>query len=281
MNLKFLKKTIISAFLVSAVSFGTVNAANPVGQQAYYDTFTFKVNGVVQYINDITKKPFIANSRVYVPISTLSDLGIASVKWIPSNSGIPAELQITPATNVTDDKSAYYDQKINELATEIAKKDTKIKELEDTIKKLTDENTDLKKKKEEESKPSSDDREVRNKLSDLEYDLNKDREFRKIDINGKTFDIKYELSYRRERFDVTMSIKGLTADEIDRLRTSRRDEERLDDLAKDVIKEIQSSKTFKNVDISLVVYDSDNKNKEIADYTYKEKDGKLKGGLSI
>ena len=279
MNLKFLKKTIISALLVSAVSFGTANAANPVGQQAYYDTFTFKVNGVVQYINDITKKPFIANSRVYVPISTLSDLGIASVKWIPSNSGIPAELQITPSANVTDDKTAYYDQKINELATEMAKKDTKIKELEDTIKKLTDENTDLKKKKEENSTPSSDDREVRNKLSDLEYDLNNDRDFKRLNIIGKTFDVKYSLSYRREKFDVSMYIRGLTSSDLESIKNSRRESDYIYDLVEDIAKEIHRSKTFKNVDINIIVYDSASNDREIGAFSYK--DEKLRGDIRI
>ena len=182
MKKSIFKKAIVSSLLLGLLAAGYSYAATPVAQQAYYDTFSFKVNGLIQYISDITKKPFIANSRVYVPISTLSDLGIAKVEWIPSNGGISAELRITPATSQVEDKSSYYEQKLNELATESAQKDTKIKELEDTVKKLTDENATLKKNNNNTITADSSDREVRKKVSDLEYDLNKDRYFSRISI---------------------------------------------------------------------------------------------------
>ena len=115
MKFKFLKNVALCGLLIGLTSFNSSYAASvPITQQAYYDTFTFKVNSIVQYISDITKKPFIANSRVYVPISTLSDLGIANVQWIPQNAGMPAELRVMPA-QAAEDKSAYYEQKLKKM----------------------------------------------------------------------------------------------------------------------------------------------------------------------
>ncbi len=273
-QLDFIKNTIISALLIGFTLTASSYATTPVAQQAYYDTFSFKVNGIVQYISDVTKKPFIANSRVYVPISTLSDLGIASVQWIPSNSGMPAELRITPAQSISEDKTAYYEQKLNELATQIAQKDVKIKELEASVKTLTDENTTLKNN----STPSSDDRDVRRQVSDLEYDVNRDRDFNRIDINGKTFDVSYTFSYRRD-FDVSVYIKGLSTADLDDLKSSSsRSSRNLEYLVTDVSKEILRNSTFKNVDIYFNVCDSSNSNKVFATFDYK--DSRLRGGIS-
>lgn len=279
MNLKFLKKTFISSLVIGMVSLNFAHANTPVPQKAYYDTFSFKVNGMVQYINDITKKPFIANSRVYVPISTLGDLGIASVQWIPSGgAGMQAELRITPVASQSEDKSSYYEQKINELSTEIAKKDGKIKELEESMKKLTEENNSLKSKKKSEEKPNYDDRDVRRQISDLEYDLGKDRNFNRININGKVFDVKYSISYRR-MFDVSMYIKGLSTSDLERIKDSNRDVRNIETLAEDVAREINRIDNFKNIDINITVYDSASNDREIGDFTYKE--GKFRGDVRI
>ena len=212
MKKSIFKKAIASSMLLGLLTVSSSYAAAPVAQQAYYDTFSFKVNGAIQYISDITKKPFIANSRVYVPISTLSDLGIAKVEWIPSNGGINAELRVTPATSQVEDKSTYYEQKLNELATESAQKDTKIKELEESVKKLTDENATLKKNG---TTADSSDRDVRKKVSDLEYDMNKDRFFSRINIGKGSFDVNLTFDYGRRSFDVKAYVKGLNTADLD------------------------------------------------------------------
>lgn len=278
MKKSIFKKAIVSSMLLGLLTVSSSYAAAPVAQQAYYDTFSFKVNGAIQYISDITKKPFIANSRVYVPISTLSDLGIAKVEWIPSNGGINAELRVTPATSQVEDKSTYYEQKLNELATESAQKDTKIKELEESVKKLTDENATLKKNG---TTADSSDRDVRKKVSDLEYDMNKDRFFSRINIGKGSFDVNLTFDYGRRSFDVKAYVKGLNTADLDYIKneSSRTVLRELERYAEDVAYEITKQDGFKNVDVYLVMYDSSNRDREIANFDYKG--GKIRGSITL
>ena len=278
MKKSIFKKAIASSLLLGLLTVSSSHAAAPVAQQAYYDTFSFKVNGAIQYISDITKKPFIANSRVYVPISTLSDLGIAKVEWIPSNGGINSELRVTPATSQVEDKSTYYEQKLNEMATESAQKDTKIKELEESVKKLTDENATLKKKG---TTADSSDREVRKKVSDLEYELNKDRYFNRINIGKGTFDVNLVFDYGRKSFDVKAYVKGLNTADLDYIKNSNSSsaDREFKRYAENIAYEITKQDGFKNVDVYIVLYDSSNKDREIANYDYK--DGRLRGSITL
>ena len=278
MKKSIFKKAIVSSMLLGLLTVSSSYAAAPVAQQTYYDTFSFKVNGAIQYISDITKKPFIANSRVYVPISTLSDLGIAKVEWIPSNGGINAELRVTPATSQVEDKSTYYEQKLNELATESAQKDSKIKELEESVKKLTDENATLKKNG---TTADSSDRDVRKKVSDLEYDMNKDRFFSRISIGKGSFDVNLTFDYGRRSFDVKAYVKGLNTADLDYIKneSSRTVLRELERYAEDVAYEITKQDGFKNVDVYLVMYDSSNRDREIANFDYKG--GKIRGSITL
>ncbi len=278
MKKSIFKKAIASSLLLGLLTVSSSHAAAPVAQQAYYDTFSFKVNGVIQYISDITKKPFIANSRVYVPISTLSDLGIAKVEWIPSNGGINAELRVTPASSQLEDKSTYYEQKLNEMATESAQKDTKIKELEESVKKLTDENATLKKNG---TTADSSDRDVRKRVSDLEYELNKDRYFNRINIGKGTFDVNLVFDYGRKSFDVKAYVKGLNTADLDYIKNenSRSVNREFERYVENIAYEITKQDGFKNVDVYIVLYDSSNKDREIANYDYK--DGRLRGSITL
>lgn len=278
MKKSIFKKAIASSLLLGLLTVSSSHAAAPVAQQAYYDTFSFKVNGAIQYISDITKKPFIANSRVYVPISTLSDLGIAKVEWIPSNGGINSELRVTPASSQVEDKSTYYEQKLNEMATESAQKDTKIKELEESVKKLTDENATLKKKG---TTADSSDRDVRKKVSDLEYDMNKDRYFNRINIGKGTFDVNLVFDYGRRSFDVKVYVKGLNTSDLDYIKNSNSSsaDREFKRYAENIAYEITKQDGFKNVDVYIVMYDSSNRDREIASYDYK--DGRLRGDITL
>jgi len=278
MKKSIFKKAIASSLLLGLLTVSSSHAAAPVAQQAYYDTFSFKVNGAIQYISDITKKPFIANSRVYVPISTLSDLGIAKVEWIPSNGGINSELRVTPATSQVEDKSTYYEQKLNEMATESAQKDTKIKELEETVKKLTDENATLKKNG---TTADSSDREVRKKVSNLEYDMNKDRYFSRISIGKGTFDVNLVFDYGRRSFDVKAYVKGLNTADLDYIKNenSRSVYREFERYVDNIVYEISKQDGFKNVNIYVVLYDSSNKDREIANFDYKN--GDLRGSITL
>ena len=278
MKKSIFKKAIVSSMLLGLLTVSSSYAAAPVAQQAYYDTFSFKVNGAIQYISDITKKPFIANSRVYVPISTLSDLGIAKVEWIPSNGGINSELRVTPATSQVEDKSTYYEQKLNEMATESAQKDTKIKELEESVKKLTDENATLKKNG---TTADSSDRDVRKKVSDLEYDMNKDRYFNRINIGKGTFDVNLTFDYGRRSFDVKVYVKGLNTSDLDYIKNenSRSVNREFERYVENIAYEITKQDGFKNVDVYIVMYDSSNRDREIASYDYKS--GRLRGSITL
>ena len=278
MKKSIFKKAIASSLLLGLLTVSSSHAAAPVAQQAYYDTFSFKVNGAIQYISDITKKPFIANSRVYVPISTLSDLGIAKVEWIPSNGGINSELRVTPATSQVEDKSTYYEQKLNEMATESAQKDTKIKELEESVKKLTDENATLKKNG---TTADSSDRDVRKKVSDLEYDMNKDRYFNRINIGKGTFDVNLTFDYGRRSFDVKVYVKGLNTSDLDYIKNSNSSsaDREFKRYSENIAYEITKQDGFKNVDVYIVMYDSSNRDREIASYDYK--DGRLRGDITL
>ena len=278
MKKSIFKKAIASSLLLGFLTVSSSHAAAPVAQQAYYDTFSFKVNGAIQYISDITKKPFIANSRVYVPISTLSDLGIAKVEWIPSNGGINSELRVTPATSQVEDKSTYYEQKLNEMATESAQKDTKIKELEESVKKLTDENATLKKNG---TTADSSDRDVRKKVSDLEYDMNKDRYFNRINIGKGTFDVNLTFDYGRRSFDVKVYVKGLNTSDLDYIKNenSRSVNREFERYVENIAYEITKQDGFKNVDVYIVMYDSSNRDREIASYDYKG--GRLRGSITL
>ena len=278
MKKSIFKKAIASSLLLGFLTVSSSHAAAPVAQQAYYDTFSFKVNGAIQYISDITKKPFIANSRVYVPISTLSDLGIAKVEWIPSNGGINSELRVTPATSQVEDKSTSYEQKLNEMATESAQKDTKIKELEESVKKLTDENATLKKNG---TTADSSDREVRKKVSNLEYDMNKDRYFSRISIGKGTFDVNLVFDYGRRSFDVKAYVKGLNTADLDYIKNenSRSVYREFERYVDNIVYEISKQDGFKNVNIYVVLYDSSNKDREIANFDYKN--GDLRGSITL
>ena len=91
------KKIAIIGTMLTTMLAGTIAyAATPIKQDAYYDTFKLVVNGTEQFISDTALKPFIANSRVYVPIATLQNLGIANVQWTPAASGQAASLAVSP-----------------------------------------------------------------------------------------------------------------------------------------------------------------------------------------
>lgn len=280
MKMTKLKKSVISSLLIGMTCAGATYAATATPQQAYYDTFSFKVNGVVQYISDITKKPFIANSRVYVPISTLNDLGIAKAEWIPQNGGIMAELRVTPSGNSSNsevDKIAYYEQKFNELSTQIAQKDAKIKELEEANKKLTEENSTYSKKRS--TTADSEDRDVKRQVSDLEYDMNKDRDYNRLSIGKSYLDVTYNFNFRRSSFEVKAYIKGLTADDLKTIKESSSAERDISRLLEDVADNITDQKGFSNVNVYLTMYDSSNGDREIASYDYK--DGRLRGNITL
>ena len=193
-----------------------------------------------------------------------------------------AELRVTPAGNTNSnnevDKIAYYEQKFNELSTQIAQKDAKIKELEEANKKLTEEKSTYN-KKDSKDIADSDDRNVKKQVSDLQYDMNKDRDFNRLSIGKSYLDVSYEFNFRRSSFEVKAYVKGLTSDDLKTIKESSSAKRDIENLLDDVADNITDAKGFSNVNVYLTMYDSSNGDREIANYDYK--DGRLRGSITL
>lgn len=281
MKLNTLKKIAISSLAIAVVGAGIAFAATPIAQTAYYDTFTFKVNNNAPMITDGAKKPFIANSRVYVPISTLSDMGICQVAWTPAANGMAAELNITPASSADSAKEAYYETKIKQLADDIAKKDAEIKTLTEDNKKLKDENEKSKSNQESKSsnKSLSQDEidELKKKSRDLAYDYNRDRGYNTMKMGDKNIGIEYDFYFGTKSLEVSMYM------DIDdnNVETLKKDYARnVDRLVENLVYDIQRNTSFKNVDIYTTVYKGRTNSTKLADYDAK--DGRdVRGGFTL
>ena len=124
------KKIAIIGTMLTTMLAGTIAyAAAPIKQDAYYDTFKLFTNGSEQFISDTALKPFIANGRVYVPIATLQNLGIANVQWSPAATGQSATLTVSPKGGMDTSQVAVYQQQIAALTASITTKDNEIKTL--------------------------------------------------------------------------------------------------------------------------------------------------------
>lgn len=151
------KKLAVVAALITTMATGSlVYAASVVKQDAYYDTFRFVVNGNEQMIADAALKPFIANSRVYVPMATLNGLGIANAQWTPASGGAAAVLNVTPKASATDPAQIVALQtQISNLAANVSAKDAELRKLTDENKALKDEVAKLKEELKKSSSSSS------------------------------------------------------------------------------------------------------------------------------
>lgn len=152
--LKSKKKLAVVAALVTTMATGSlVYAASVVKQDAYYDTFRFLVNGNEQVITDVALKPFIANSRVYVPMATLNGLGIANAQWTAASNGAAAVLNVTPkASSVDPAQIVGLQTQISNLSANISTKDAEIRKLTEENRMLKEE---IQKLKDEAKKASS------------------------------------------------------------------------------------------------------------------------------
>ena len=150
--------------------------------------------------------------------------------------------------------------------------------MEESVKKLTDENATLKKNG---TTADSSDRDVRKKVSDLEYDMNKDRYFNRINIGKGTFDVNLTFDYGRRSFDVKVYVKGLNTADLDYIKNSNSSsaDREFKRYAENIAYEITKQDGFKNVDVYIVMYDSSNRDREIASYDYK--DGRLRGDITL
>lgn len=276
MKLNTLKKIAISSLAIAVVGAGIAFAATPIAQTAYYDTFTFKVNNNAPMITDGAKKPFIANSRVYVPISTLSDMGICQVAWTPAANGMAAELNITPASSMDSAKEAYYEAKIKQLADDIAKKDAEIKTLTEDNKKLKDK--DSKSSKSDKSLSQDEVDELKRKARDLSYDYNRDRDFNKIKIGDKNVSVEYDFYFGSRSLEISMYMLDMDKKDADLLEKSYT--RTVDRLVEDLVYDIQRNTSFKKSDIYVTLYNGRTGSTKLADYDAK--DGRdVRGGFTL
>lgn len=266
------KKIAIIGTMLTTMLAGTIAyAATPIKQDAYYDTFKLVVNGSEQFISDTALKPFIANSRVYVPIATLQNLGIANVQWTPAASGQAASLAVSPKGGTASGEVALYQQQLAALNTQLQAKDSEITTLKADKAKLEAEVDKLK------SSSSSSSSSISTKsLQALEDDLNDTRSLNKY-VGGSntigTLNFTYEVDEYRGDIEIEMyPDTEITSSMLSALKESR-EAGYFDDFIEDI--SIEASKQFKNSDIIIKLYKDRSRNRPSVLHEF-EYDGRLR-----
>ena len=265
------KKLAIIGTMLTTMLAGTIAyAATPIKQDAYYDTFKLVVNGSEQFISDTALKPFIANSRVYVPIATLQNLGIANVQWTPAASGQAASLAVSPKGGTASGEVALYQQQLAALNTQLQAKDSEITTLKADKARLEAEIDKLKQSSSTSGDISSKD------LTALEDSLNDDRDFNRYSgpTGVGTLYFDFEVDEYRGDIEIDMYIDSkLDSTALNALKDDYRD---FDDFVEEIAEE--AVRTFKNSDITINVYNGTARSNpsSIVEYEY---DGRLRDSI--
>ena len=265
------KKIAIIGTMLTTMLAGTIAyAATPIKQDAYYDTFKLVVNGSEQFISDTALKPFIANSRVYVPIATLQNLGIANVQWTPAASGQAASLAVSPKGGTASGEVALYQQQLAALNTQLQAKDSEITTLKADKARLEAEIDKLKQSSSTSGDISSKD------LTALEDSLNDDRDFNRYSgpTGVGTLYFDFEVDEYRGDIEIDMYIDSkLDSTALNALKDDYRD---FDDFIEEIAEE--AVRTFKNSDITINVYNGTARSNpsSIVEYEY---DGRLRDSI--
>ena len=265
------KKIAIIGTMLTTMLAGTIAyAATPIKQDAYYDTFKLVVNGSEQFISDTALKPFIANSRVYVPIATLQNLGIANVQWTPAASGQAASLAVSPKGGTASGEVALYQQQLAALNTQLQSKDSEITTLKADKARLEAEIDKLKQSSSTSGDISSKD------LTALEDSLNDDRDFNRYSgpTGVGTLYFDFEVDEYRGDIEIDMYIDSkLDSTALNALKDDYRD---FDDFIEEIAEE--AVRTFKNSDITINVYNGTARSNpsSIVEYEY---DGRLRDSI--
>lgn len=271
------KIAIIGAMVTTMLAGSIAYAASAVKQDAYYDTFKFIVNGTEQYISDIALKPFIANNRVYVPISTLNNLGIANAQWVPAQLGQGASLVVTQKPAAQTGELALYQQQIAALNTNLQTKDTEIATLKSDKIKLEAEIERLKKEASTSGNTGSSGTTISTRdLDALASFYNDSRSYNRY--NGPqdvgVMDIDFEVDENRGYINIDMYIYNkLDSNQISQLRNDYR---YFDAYIEDIAK--QSVAKFKNHDVVITLYNGHSRSNpsRIAEFEY---DGRLRDSI--
>jgi len=265
------KKIAIIGTMLTTMLAGTIAyAATPIKQDAYYDTFKLVVNGTEQFISDTALKPFIANSRVYVPIATLQNLGIANVQWTPAASGQAASLAVSPKGGTASGEVALYQQQLAALNTQLQAKDSEITTLKADKARLEAEIDKLKQSSSTSGDISSKD------LTALEDSLNDDRDFNRYSgpTGVGTLYFDFEVDEYRGDIEIDMYIDSkLDSTALNALKDDYRD---FDDFIEEIAEE--AVRSFKNSDVIINVYNGTARSNpsRIVEYEY---DGRLRDSI--
>jgi hypothetical protein len=265
------KKIAIIGTMLTTMLAGTIAyAATPIKQDAYYDTFKLVVNGTEQFISDTALKPFIANSRVYVPIATLQNLGIANVQWTPAASGQAASLAVSPKGGTASGEVALYQQQLAALNTQLQAKEAELTTLRADKTRLEAEVDKLKQSSSTSGDISSKD------LTALEDTLNDDRDFNRYSgpTGVGTLYFDFEVDEYRGDIEIDMYIDSkLDSTALNALKDDYRD---FDDFIEEIAEE--AVRTFKNSDITIKVYNGTARSNpsSIVEYEY---DGRLRDSI--
>ena len=265
------KKIAIIGTMLTTMLAGTIAyAATPIKQDAYYDTFKLFTNGSEQFISDTALKPFIANGRVYVPIATLQNLGIANVQWTPAATGQAASLSVSPKGGTASGEVALYQQQLAALNTQLQAKESEITTLKADKTKLEAEVDKLKSS----SSSSSGDLSTRD-LQDLEDILNDDRDFEEFYVDSTIRDIGFTYEVDEYRGDVEINMYPTIEITSSILSTLKTDSvaRAFDSFIEDIGEEAE--RKFKDSDVIINLYDDRERNRpsEIHSFDY---DGRLR-----
>lgn len=264
------KRIAVIATVITSLAAGSIAyAATTVKLDAYYDTFKMKVSGTEQFISAREQKPFIADSRIYIPLATLNQLGVVDATWDAAS----ASVNIVPKGGASNSgEIALYQQQIAAFTTQLQQKNTETDKLKAEIATLKAQVDKLEKENKSSSSSSSS-----SDVRDFEDDLLDDRSFNRY--SGPTgvgsLDIDYQVDERRGDIEISMYIEDtLDATALDKLRD---DDRNFDRFVEDLADEAQSQ--FKDAEIIITVYNGGVRSnpKEIADYTYYN--GRLRGSI--
>ncbi|MDO4721616.1 MAG: hypothetical protein Q4A78_13195 [Peptostreptococcaceae bacterium] len=284
------KKLAVTATLIATLAAGSfAYAATAVKQDAYYGTFRFLVNGNEQMISDPALRPFIANNRVYVPIGTLNNLGIANAQWTGASGGAQAVLNVTPkGSSVDPAQITGLQTQISNLTATVSAKDAEILKVNNELKTITEENKKLKEELEKLKSSSSSsssttltDAKVRNLNDSYRHNLyRRYLDLRYQDkISNDTYkqeriDLEFDAqaSAYRDQLDIEVTARRFDQDKWNKyLAYNNRDERDLARFIEDeVIKPATSEfKDIRDLRINIVVYNGDRRNgTRIATGTY-------------
>ena len=265
------KIAIVGAMLTTMLAGTIAYAVTPVKQDAYYDTFKLMANGTEQFISDAALKPFIANGRVYVPMATLKNLGLANVAWTPAATGQSAMLTVSAQGTADVNQLTALQQQLAVLTTQLATKDSEITTLKADKSRLE---AEVDKLKSSSSSSSNGDLSTKD-LQTLEDLLNDDRDFEEFYVDSTIRDIGFTYEVSEYRGDVEINMYPdveITSSILTVLKTdsvSRAFDSLIEDIAD------EAERKFRDADVVINLYDDRERNRpsEIHSFDY---DGRLR-----